>query len=576
MNKRDWMIAAPVLCALAGCVAVFMHGVQVEASVGRIGALRALATPAGGRVAVVAAQALHVLDADGQRLARQELRTLGLQDAPNDMDLTVDEQGRLEAWFFEDAAAQPKVVRCAWDEGRRLMQQCATAAQGPQLKWSAQSRAVHLAIDRKGQRMFVADARSARVQVFDLAGTRVASSDPATLPLSFPNRLRYLGDDQLAVADNDHRRLLWAEFRSGAAPRLLSTLDAADHPQARPGRSKVTDAAFGPSGAIWMLAVKQGQKDGDVLVFDHARRPVARAALPEGADPLVVEALGETAIVADYSLVQLYRVDAAGRYLGEFGDVALRAELASQREVSLRAKMWTTGSLVAGGIVILAGLLLAWRYGSKPVPAVRQHAQAAAMGESGPSLQFPVVLDPTAPYRAALRKQAWALGALMVFGLVAMAALGVLGFARLKTGGLLGQLALSAVLMIATAWYFVTELLHPGQLRVTALRAGLFRNGRCIAEAPLAEVYASDRMILLGKAQVVYRMGGAQAGRFPPKYDLELLGRALLQRLPEAQLVDDMTLSKKRLARQPLWLKVLGLAGLVAAIAWVLKDALQL
>src|SRR4051812_29771609 len=102
MNKRDWIIAGPILIALAGCVAAFMHGVQIENSFDGIVALRAADTPKGGRVAVVAARALHMLAPNGERLARQDLHTIGLQDSPNDMDLTVDEDGQMEVWFFED------------------------------------------------------------------------------------------------------------------------------------------------------------------------------------------------------------------------------------------------------------------------------------------------------------------------------------------------------------------------------------------------------------------------------------------------------------------------------------------
>ncbi len=365
MNRRDWMIGVPVLGALAGCLVAFLHGMQIQSSVDGMAALRSLETPAGARVAVVAARALHLLDADGRRLARQDLGAIGLQDNPNDMDLTLDAAGQLEAWFFDDARPLPRVIRCTWNEASAAFQPCLVVASGAQLKWDATSRAVHLAVDRAGERMFVADARSARVQTFSLDGKRLSSSAPSELPLNFPNRLRYLGNDELVIADNDHRRLLWAKARPGAPVQLVSTLYAADHPHARGNRTKVTDVAFGRSGGIWMLAVKQGQKDGDVLVFDAARRPVARAGLPAGADPLFIEALGDAAVVADFSLLALHRLDPQGRYLGEFGDAAFKAELTPLRERLRRSKMWTNGGMGAGAVVLLLGFLLAWRFGSK-------------------------------------------------------------------------------------------------------------------------------------------------------------------------------------------------------------------
>lgn len=368
MNRRDWMIGVPVLAALAGCLAAFLHGMQIQSSVDGMAALRSLETPAGARVAVVAARALHLLDADGRRLARQDLGAIGLQDTPNDMDLTLNSAGQLEAWFFDDARPLPRVIRCAWNEASAAFKPCLVAASGAQLKWDATSRAVHLAVDRAGGRMFIADARSARVQTFSLDGKRLSASEPSDLPLNFPNRLRYLGRDELVIADNDHRRLLWAKARPGDPVQLTSTLYAAAHPQSRASRTKVTDVAFGRSGSIWMLAVKQGQKDGDVLVFDAARRPVARAGLPAGADPLVIEALGDTAVVADFSLLALHHLDPQGRLIGEFGDASFKAELVPLRERWRRSKIWTNGALGAGAVVLLLGFVLAWRFGSKPAP----------------------------------------------------------------------------------------------------------------------------------------------------------------------------------------------------------------
>lgn len=571
MNKREWLIALPVIGALAACFAGYLHGVSVENSYDGIAALRAIETPRGARVAVVAARAVHVLDANGQRIARQDLKLLGLEDSPNDLDLTVAPDGSVEAWFFEDADAGPRVIRCTWSEELKSMQGCSPAASGPQLKWSASSRAVHLAVDRAGQRMFVADAQSARVQVFTLTGQRIATTEPEAVPLYFPNRLRYLGNDRLLVADNDHRRLAWLELRPGAAPRLQSTLSSSGHPQSRPKHLKVTDAALGPSGNLWMLAVKQGQKDGDVLVFDAQHRPVVRARLPEGADPLVVESLGGEALVGDYSLVMLYRLDAQGRYLGEFGDAAFRAELAPMRELAMRSRWWTTGSMVAGGIVILAGLLLGWRFSAKVVPEVRSEVRAAlAGGTSHAALEFPVVLDPTRPYVAAMRKQAWVMSVLMLSG-------GAFTAFMLSRGPALNwrvavQLALPLLLILVGWWSIVRVMLRPPQLRVTASRAGLFRDDKCLAEATLDEIYASDRVLLLGNKTVLYRPAQTRRKDLPPPYDLEQLRRALLLRIPESHLLDTAALQQILLKRQPLWLKVLVVAAMVLITGWLLRD----
>ena len=60
--------------------------------------------------------------------------------------------------------------------------------------------------------------------------------------------------------------------------------------------------AIGLDGTLWMLVGQQGQKSGDVLVFDALRKRVARAQLPSGADPLIVDSLAGSVVVADFWL----------------------------------------------------------------------------------------------------------------------------------------------------------------------------------------------------------------------------------------------------------------------------------
>ena len=558
MTRREWRIAIPILVGLALCVAGFLRGLEIDKSFVGMSAMRAMPD---GRLAVVANHALHVLDASGRRLARQPLKALGMDDDPNDMDWTVDSQGRIEAWFFDDSV--PRVVRCAWEPQGQVLAGCATAMAGAQLKANPVSRAVHLAVDRAGERVFIADANGQRVQVFDLAGKRMAVSQPNELPLFFPNRLRYLGNDTLVIADNDHHRLVWSRVEPGKAPALLRSLDAASHPQARSSRNKVTDMAAGPRGTVWMIAMKQGQKDGDVLVFD-GDRPVARAELPAGADPIVIESLGDAAVVADYSLVQLYRLDDQGKYLGQFGDAAFAAEMAPLQALSRQVAWWTTGSLVAGGLIILAGLLLAWRFSEKPVRRGEGPPVARANVAGDMPLKFPVVLPQTAAYLAAMRRMALGMGVLIVLMLGTLAVLAW----NVKPGlQIYLQIGSGFVATVAMAWVSFRDLLHPRELRVTSNRVGLFRGGKLLAEAVLSDVYASRKALLVGRTYLVYRLDGARLGKVPPMFDTALLEGALLARLPAANLLDDRRMQAAMMKRQPALVALF--AATLAATAWI-------
>jgi hypothetical protein len=286
--------------------------------------------------------------------------------------------------------------------------------------------------------------------------------------------------------------------------------------------------------------------------------------MPPDADPIVIESLGNSAVVADYSLVQLYRLDDRGRYLGPFGDKAFAAEMAPLQALSREVAWWTNGSLAAGGLVIALGLLLAWRYGEQPAwrgegPPV---ARSDAAGDS--PLKFPVVLPQATAYLAAMRRMALGLAVVVVLMLGALAVLAW----NVKPGLVIYlQLGSGFVATIAMAWVTFRDLLQPRELRITANRVGLFRRGRLLAEAVLSDVYASRKALLVGRKYLVYRLDNAQLGKIPPMFDTALLERALLARLPAANLLDDRRMQKAVMKRQPALIALV--AATFAATAWI-------
>ena len=580
MTKREWQLAIPLLLSFGLCLAGFLHGQQLADRSDGISALRVFKTAEQGeRVAVIANNALHVLDGQGHRVARQDLKSLGLTESPNDMDWTVDDQQRVEAWFFDDSTV-PRVLRCAWSTEKVQLVDCRDAMAGPQLKASPNSRAVHLAVDRSGQRVFIADANGDRVQVFDLAGKALASTDPQAVPLYFPNRLRYLGGDTLVVADNDHRRLAWVRVTPGQPAQLGRTLRSADHTEVRPGRGKVTDAAFGPDGTVWMLAMKQGQKDGDVLVFDARQRPVARAALEDGADPLVIDALGDnTAVVGDFSLIKLHHVDAQGRNLGEFGDTAFRGELKSLRERMRSGALWKTGAMVCGGVVIVLGLVLGLLFGEKPKRPGQFDSQAKAalaelsgQGKVDATLRYPLVLQQTAAYRKAVRIQVWV--AVVVLALPVVVVLTTLptlmpwlslgDLEKMRQNWRLASVALLGITApCVSLWWVWRELWQGAELRVTEKRLGWIKGGEVVCVAPLKEVHASTNALLMGHKLIRFRMFTRSAKAGEAMFDMDLFNRAVLARLPPDNLVSDQALAWLAFKNRPLVQRVL-LCALVA------------
>ncbi|MGA0610270.1 hypothetical protein [Caldimonas sp. KR1-144] len=574
MTRREWQIALPILLALAACAAGLIKGLQLRGDARGPEAMRVLPSPQGERVALVFDGALHVTDAEGRRLVRQPVAELGLAEAPNDMDWTVDREGHIEAWLFDDRV--PRVLRCAWDEARPGLRDCAAALSGAQLKLNPRSRAVHLAVDRLGERIFLADAKSAQVQVFDLAGRVLARSQP-DVSLDFPNRLRFLGDDTLAVADNDHHRIVWLDVAAGRPMRVARTLSSHDHGQARPGRGLVGDAAFGADGTLWMLALRPGQKDGDLLVFDADRRPIARADLPAGADPLIVEALGSAALVADFAGADLYRVDARGRWLGPFGDAPLRAELSARHDQLRTADRWFTASLAAGGLVIAVGIVLALRFGERPPRAGALDRETAArlaeLRSAAHAPALPVVLTPTPAYLKALRRQiVWSAGLALLSAAAVLVPVAMLGGA-LKTAAGIGPMALGVVVLGGVSLLALSILqrrIGSTRLEIGAEAVDWIEGERRKSSAKLKDVYASAGGLLIGARVLRWRLVRLGSPRRPgePMFDPQAIERALLSRLPATQLVDDPALMRLQLQRQPLALKLLLALPIATWVIW--------
>jgi hypothetical protein len=571
MTRREWTIGLPIVVVMMLCLAAYLRGMGLANDAGVLTSLRVFGAADAQKVAAVIGSRLHVFDADGRRLADQDMRALGFSEDPNDMDWTVDAQGLTEAWFFEDTT--PRVVRCAWDDAQQRLANCANAIAGAKLKVNAGSRAVHLAVDRPGERVFVTDARGGAVQVFDFGGKRLAKSDAGEVALDFPNRIRYLGANSLLVGDNDNGRAVWLAAEPGQPIRLLKTLYAQDHDGARLAHSKVTDAAISPTGTLWMLAMRFGQADGDILVFDADHKPVRRAALRGDADPVIVEPLGDAALVGDFSPPRLYRVDARGQVLGDFGDAAFRADLLPLQAQAEHASLWTRGAAIVAVVTFVVGMLLAWRFSERALPPGRIDAAALAGIEraraSSAPLRFPIVIERSREHLRQERRSLWVgvaltvamAGALVWFLLTSGKHLDFSGLPWRLRAQIIGA---AAAVPVALAWTWWSGGRRSLQVSQDAVR--WLSGERTIAEAPLREVLASSNALLIGTQMLMIRQRTRVGKAGTPMFDAALVEQSILARLPRENLVDNAALTREMLRRN-VWLKALVVAAIVGGIA---------
>ena len=508
-------------------------------------------------MAAVIGSELQVFEASGRRLARQDMHALGFTEDPNDMDWATDRQGVLQAWFFDDAV--PRLVRCPWDEERRQLGSCTNAIADEKLKVNQFSRAVHFALDSPGERVFITDAKGGAVQVFDFAGKLLARSERSEVPLQFPNRIRYLGNNTLLVADNDNGRVVWLDASPARPIRFVKSLYASDHGGARVARNRVTDAVVSPTGGLWLLALRMGQKDGDILAFDAAHKPVARAPLPADADPLVIESLGDALLVADFSPVRLYRVDASGQVLGDFGEAALRRELAPLQARGRHAALWMQAAGYAAVAVFLIGVVLTWRYSERPVPPGRIDPglmrDIDAQRNPLRPIKFPVILKPSTAYLKQVRRQTLWLAAFMVaivacvawllasaFPLADLSRLSKMSWTTIAKASL-------AILVLPLVLVSLERAVSRTTLRVSERSVTSLRGDRKLAKAPIGTVLASANNLLIGGRLVAIRRPASLRGDGAAVFDLTQLQQAVLSRLPPANLVDDRAVQRELFKR---------------------------
>jgi hypothetical protein len=572
MTPRENRIAAIVLAMLLPSLGAVFWSTRLATEVPRPGSVRTFTMGGTDHAAFAFDGALHVMDANGRRIARQPFAELTLIEEPTDMDWTVSADGAVQAWFFEDST--PRVVRCDWQAAQAKLQRCEPALSGAQLKMQSRSYAVHFAVDATRKRIFIADAKGHTVRAFTPDGRQIGES--RTGELFFPNRLRIAGD-QLIVADNDHRRLVWLDIAQDT-PSLQASrqLSLARHPEGR-GR-KAADFAFlpgadGEPARLWALGVEQGQKHGRVLVYGARLEPRVAADLGGHGDPLIIDRLGESLLVADFAGIALYRVGADGSYLGMFGDIAMRGELDAARTRLVHAGWWKYAGWAGLAASLVIGFLLAMRYSESPGKQAADEA-FGGLAEIEPAYAVrPIELKPAEWHRRQLMLVALAPVLLMFAFIAAVAVIAPyeISPAIMKsrkmwavTAGLFLILAV-CIAGVWTTWQVGQRRLWLGQGRIL-VRLG----SETIAQTRPEQLLASPQALLIGNLVLPYR--GIGLGRKPGRwiYDEEKLSRFVLAHLSPQQRLPHPALVRATLRGVPLWRKVLIGAPLAAYAIYLL------
>jgi hypothetical protein len=287
---------------------------------------------------------------------------------------------------------------------------------------------------------------------------------------------------------------------------------------------------------------------------------------------VIVEPLGDALLVGDFSPPRLYRVDAQGRPLDDFGDAAFRADLLPLQAQAEHASLWMRAAAVGAVVTFVVGSLLAWRFSERPAPRGRIDVAARAGIERARAvaapLRFPIVIERSPEYLKQERRLLWGMVASMValFGGVAWILIANgkhIDLSKVSWQFWLQAVGMAALPPIAIAWTYWFGGRRSLQVTVDTVR---WRSGeRTLAEAPLHAVLASGNALLIGTRMLLLRQRTRARKPGTPMFDAALIEQSILARLPRENLVDDAALTREMLERN-VYLKALIVAAIVGAI----------
>lgn len=377
MHERTTNIIANTLAVLVilGFIAVIANSLRVFSESRHVHGPTVMTSDAAGTVYVNIAATLHVLDASGKHADSIPLAELGLYGATL-TDLLVLPDDRL----LIGSSDSVKIRSCSLRERR-----CAPFIQsGPQ-----PVSAFKMAWDAQRKRLLVVDGERHRILVYNTDGSLVLESRGGAQGLKLPNTVLLTAQGEAIIADTNHHRLVALDAGTLSAEHWEMPVrnDLGNFRRIWP-----TDFALAADQRFWVILDDDLLENGDVVLFDAARKPVLRLALPSDWDPVKLQARGSDVLLAGFGSVDLVRVSLQGDVIEPFGDSSFRDALAQVRDQRRSAGDWwhTWIWIAIVPLMSLAGLA-AWLDWKRRSPAAGLTAAAPAsviLPESGQGIYW--------------------------------------------------------------------------------------------------------------------------------------------------------------------------------------------
>lgn len=294
--------------------------------------------------------ALHQFNADGKRLRRIDLESLGLH-SPSSLQATGEDE---VLWVHDES----RVHRCDLQRPPCQRVDLAGLSDRRDYRW--------VRVSDDASEIVVSDASEHRVLAYqrDAVTGRFLLARTYDSDLRFPNQTLQVGR-AMWVADTNHYRISQidgADAAGGTASPGRRDFPI-QHAALRPRHQFPFAMALDPQERLWVLVAGAGMRNADLLLMDRHLRPERVVALSPTQDPNGIVLFQQHLLLTDMTGFTVHRLDLNGRALAPFGDEAFRAELATAQSQDRWSRRLPTLLMASICLLMLPALWLAWKAG---------------------------------------------------------------------------------------------------------------------------------------------------------------------------------------------------------------------
>lgn len=503
---------------IAGFLAVIIFSIWLSTGSRHVFGPTVLASDPRGHVYLNTGTTLYHLDDQGHLLDKVTLRQLGIRDV-HLTDLLVREDGTL----LVGSSDRAEIYSCTLQQRqcRKFLSNGTRPESAFKMVW-----------DGDRNRLIVVDGKKHRFLFYNEHGEYSGQSKGGKRHLKYPNTLIWSNTNELVVADTNHHRLVALD--ADTLTRELWEIPVKNK-LGNFRRSWPTDLVQTNDSRYWTIMSNDLLANGDVLLFDTAKKPLKRVDLPADWDPVRMTARHNDVLLAGFASVELVSVSLDGATVQPFGDSAFKAELTRIREQrQLNDSWWRLWIWVAlFPLAILAGSAAWMDYRLRQQTGTAAAGGASKSGATARATRLPETIDgiywlqPKPAIVTMLRQARLAMYALPVLLLIPVLLL--LSCCELeKTAGLTGLL-LASLLPILLMAYFSVASMGRGRLGVTGDQLVLMlKDGPQKRFFPRQLVYGNN-FISSGDITVYTRTGRG------PIYDEDEMRNHVQPRLDQAR-----------------------------------------